>query len=149
MKNEGSHHPQTTPSGQNKCKRVFCGTERGKDACAQWVCTAVLRGVRTRILSGTRVLSGFERAEWPASVSLRAMPVLKFSLDVFRLHRMAPSMRSLHMQLQHGLTPHFIMPTELLHNSGHPLPNPMGLARRASGDACDRDGGPFFRRERR
>ena len=53
---------------------MYCGTERGKGACP-------CGGVST-VLSGARVLSGFKRAEGPASVRLGAMPVLEFGLDV-------------------------------------------------------------------
>ena len=91
------NHLLEGPTGFVACKRVFFGTESGKGACPEWVCTVVLRGVRARILSGTRVLSRFERAEGPASVGPGAMPGLKFSLDYCRLYRMTPSMRPLHM----------------------------------------------------
>ena len=69
--------------------RVYCGTER----------------VRSHVLSGTRVLSGFERAEGPASVGLVALPVLKWP----KRARLKQGIGPVHFlctvqQLQHGLS---------------------------------------------
>ena len=54
---------------------VYCGIERVRTR----VLVSCACGGLSTVLSGARVLSGFERADGPASAGLGAMPVLKLA----------------------------------------------------------------------